>query len=75
MNTIIDIYNQAPLGMMFLMAVFYMVSLYIVVKLLSMWYSKNLEKNVEAFREGYCRRIAELENKLKEYERTHRTLV
>ena len=75
MRHLLDIYSMTPPGMVFLFVVWYFVSLFIMWRIGRLWFSKNLKKCVEAFRYGYVTRIKELENKLKEYERTHRTLV
>jgi hypothetical protein len=74
-NHLIDLYEMTPPGMIFLFVVWYLVSLYIMLRIGCLWFRKNLERCVEEFRRGYVTRIAELEGKLKEYERTHRTMV
>jgi len=58
------------------LAVFYtFVVLWIQHKLWGLWYRKNLEKNTEEFRIPMAAEIKRLRAKLKEYERTHRTIV
>lgn len=71
----IDLTNTTPHQIIFLASIFYIVSLYIITKLLSWWFMANLRRSVEEFRSQYASEVERLRNKLSEYERTHRTMV
>lgn len=55
--------------------VYSFVVLWIQHRLWGIWYRRNLEKNVEAFRDEFVQKINRLENQISEMRRTSRGMV
>ena len=75
MNRLIDLYGMTPPAMVFLFAVAFIVYGFLLWKLMGMYYRVSFRSLFDEVGHQYRVRIRELENKLKEYERTHRTMV
>lgn len=67
--------NKTDVELLVLMAMFVVIFMYIWIRLVGLYYKIRIPKQMNAIVEEYMKEIRQLRARLKEYERTHRTMV
>ena len=67
--------NKTDAQLLTLSVMFVVIFMYIWIRLVGLYYKVRFKRIVDSICQQYADRIKELEEKLKSYERTHRTMV
>ena len=67
--------NKTDAQLLTLSVMFVVIFMYIWIRLVGLYYKVRFKRIVDSICQQYADRIRELEEKLKSYERTHRTMV
>ena len=67
--------NKTDAQLLTLSVMFVVIFMYIWIRLVGLYYKVRFKRIVDSICQQYADRIRELEEKLKLYERTHRTMV